>query len=138
MPAIGLEGGRINIVPVDYVVVRCVAPWAARWCWSPAAPPASGWPPPTGSRKPATTLICGRDQDKLDEACREAGAKGYEFLADPADLSDMADADRFVQQLLADHGGVDVLIWTRCAASEYQAGIHFLTAEPVSRRFMGG
>jgi len=86
----------------------------------------------------ATILICGRDQDKLDEACREARAKGYEFLADPADLSDMADVDRFVQQLLADHGGVDVLIWTRCAASEYQAGDSFLTAEPVSRRFMGG
>jgi NAD(P)-dependent dehydrogenase (short-subunit alcohol dehydrogenase family) len=25
----------------------------------------------------ATTIICGRDQDKLDEACKEAKAKGY-------------------------------------------------------------
>lgn len=58
----------------------------------------------------ATTIICGRDQDKLDEACREAKAKGYEFVAYPADLSDMADVDRFVQKLLADQGGVDFLV----------------------------
>jgi len=58
----------------------------------------------------ATVVICGRDQDKLDEACAEATAKGYAFRAHPADLSDMADCDRFVQQLLADHGGVDFLV----------------------------
>ncbi len=58
----------------------------------------------------ATTIICGRDQDKLDEACAEARAKGYEFVAYPADLSDMADVDRFVQLLLERHGGVDFLI----------------------------
>ena len=58
----------------------------------------------------ATTLICGRDQAKLDEACKEAKAKGYEFIAYPADIADMQDCDRFVQQLVADHGGVDFLI----------------------------
>lgn len=58
----------------------------------------------------ATTLICGRDQAKLDEACKEAKAKGYEFIAYPADIADMQDCDRFVQQLIADHGGVDFLI----------------------------
>ncbi|MES2785096.1 MAG: SDR family oxidoreductase [Pseudomonadota bacterium] len=58
----------------------------------------------------ATTVICGRDQDKLDEACREARAKGYEFIAYPADIADMADCDRFIKQLIADHGGVDFLI----------------------------
>lgn len=58
----------------------------------------------------ATTIICGRDQDKLDEACKEAKAKGYQFIAYSADIADMADCDRFVQQLLADHGGVDFLI----------------------------
>jgi NAD(P)-dependent dehydrogenase (short-subunit alcohol dehydrogenase family) len=58
----------------------------------------------------ATTIICGRDQDKLDEACKEAKARGYAFIAYPADLADMADCDRFVQQLVADHGGVDFLI----------------------------
>ena len=58
----------------------------------------------------ATTLICGRDQDKLDEACAEAKAKGYQFIAYPADIADMADCDRFVQLLIDNHGGVDFLI----------------------------
>ena len=58
----------------------------------------------------AITVICGRDQDKLDEACAEAIAKGYEFIAYSADIADMADCDRFVQQLIKDHGGVDFLI----------------------------
>jgi len=58
----------------------------------------------------AVTIICGRDQDKLDEACKEAKAKGYEFIAYPADIADMADADRFTQLLVTNHGGVDFLI----------------------------
>ncbi len=58
----------------------------------------------------AVTIICGRDQDKLDEACAEAKAKGYQFIAYPADIADMVDADRFVQLLIANHGGVDFLI----------------------------
>ena len=58
----------------------------------------------------ATTVICGRDQDKLDEACAEARAKGYEFIAYAADIADMADCDRFVQLLIDTHGGVDFLI----------------------------
>ncbi|HAX19535.1 MAG TPA: short chain dehydrogenase [Hydrogenophaga sp.] len=58
----------------------------------------------------AVTIICGRDQDKLDEACKEARGKGYQFIAYPADIADMADADRFVQLLIANHGGVDFLI----------------------------
>ncbi|MDB5875516.1 MAG: short chain dehydrogenase [Ramlibacter sp.] len=58
----------------------------------------------------ATTVICGRDQDKLDQACKEAKAKGYQFIAYAADIADMADADRFVQVLVENHGGVDFLI----------------------------
>ena len=58
----------------------------------------------------ATTIICGRDQDKLDEACSEAKAKGYQFIAYSADIADMADCDRFVQLLIDNHGGVDFLI----------------------------
>ena len=58
----------------------------------------------------AVTIICGRDQDKLDEACKEAKAKGYEFVAYSADIADMADCDRFTQLLEANHGGVDFLI----------------------------
>jgi len=58
----------------------------------------------------ATTIICGRDQDKLDAACQEAKDKGYAFIAYATDIADMQDCDRFVQQLIADHGGVDFLI----------------------------
>lgn len=58
----------------------------------------------------ATTIICGRDQDKLDEACAEAKAKGYQFIAYSADIADMVDCDRFVQLLIDNHGGVDFLI----------------------------
>ncbi len=58
----------------------------------------------------ATTVICGRDQDKLDEACAEAKAKGYQFTAYAADIADMADCDRFTQLVIANHGGVDFLI----------------------------
>ncbi len=58
----------------------------------------------------ATTIICGRDQDKLDEACAEAKARGYAFIAYPADIADMADCDRFTQLVIANHGGVDFLI----------------------------
>ena len=58
----------------------------------------------------AVTIICGRDVDKLDEACKQARARGYEFSAYAADIADMADCDRFVRLLIADHGGVDFLV----------------------------
>ena len=58
----------------------------------------------------AISVICGRDQDKLDEACAEAKAKGYAFVAYAADIADMADCDRFTQLVVAQHGGVDFLI----------------------------
>ncbi len=58
----------------------------------------------------ATTIICGRDVDKLEEACKEAKAKGYRFVTYPVDIAEMADCDRFIKQLIQDHGGVDFLI----------------------------
>jgi len=58
----------------------------------------------------ALTIICGRDQDKLNAACAEALAHGYPFIAYAADIADMQDCDRFVQQLIAEHGGVDFLV----------------------------
>ena len=58
----------------------------------------------------AVTLICGRDADKLDAACKEAQGKGYAFVAYTVDIADMADCDRFIKQLTDDHGGVDFLI----------------------------
>jgi NAD(P)-dependent dehydrogenase (short-subunit alcohol dehydrogenase family) len=58
----------------------------------------------------ATTLICGRDQEKLDEACKQARARGYRFIAYSTDIADMADCERFIKALIAEHGGVDFLI----------------------------
>jgi NAD(P)-dependent dehydrogenase (short-subunit alcohol dehydrogenase family) len=58
----------------------------------------------------AITIICGREQDKLDEACREAKAKGHAFVAYSVDLADMADCDRFAKLLRDEHGGVDFLV----------------------------
>jgi NAD(P)-dependent dehydrogenase (short-subunit alcohol dehydrogenase family) len=58
----------------------------------------------------AVTIICGRDQDKLDEACKEAKCRGYEFVAYAVDIADTADCDRFVKLLLENHGAVDFLV----------------------------
>ena len=58
----------------------------------------------------AITVICGRDQGKLDEACKEAGDRGYAFVAYPVDISDATDCERFVTQLIQNHGNVDFLI----------------------------
>ena len=58
----------------------------------------------------ATTVICGRDQAKLDEACAAAESRGHQFAAYAVDIADMADCDRFIALLIQDHGGVDFLI----------------------------
>jgi len=58
----------------------------------------------------AITVICGRDTDKLEEACKEARSRGHSFVAYPVDIADMADCDRFIQLLHEKHGGVDFLI----------------------------
>jgi NAD(P)-dependent dehydrogenase (short-subunit alcohol dehydrogenase family) len=58
----------------------------------------------------AITIICGRDQDKLDEAQKEAKAKGYSFVCYAADIADMQDCDRFTKLLQENHGSVDFLI----------------------------
>jgi NAD(P)-dependent dehydrogenase (short-subunit alcohol dehydrogenase family) len=58
----------------------------------------------------AVTIICGRDVEKLNEAKQDIADRGFEVETYAVDLSDMADADRFVQQLIADHGGVDILV----------------------------
>jgi NAD(P)-dependent dehydrogenase (short-subunit alcohol dehydrogenase family) len=58
----------------------------------------------------AITIICGRDEDKLEQAKKEINARGFEVITYSADVADMADCDRFVQLLFANHGGVDVLV----------------------------
>ena len=58
----------------------------------------------------AITVICGRDQVKLDQACKEARLRGYNFIAYGVDIADPADCERFVKLLVDEHGGVDFLI----------------------------
>ncbi|GAB4214428.1 MAG: SDR family oxidoreductase [Rhodoferax sp.] len=58
----------------------------------------------------AITLICGRDTNKLDEACAQASAQGYSFHAYAVDIADPSDCEAFVQKVIAEHGGVDFLI----------------------------
>ncbi len=58
----------------------------------------------------AVTIICGRDEDKLAEAKKEINERGFDCITYQADVADMADCDRFVQVLIENHGGVDVLV----------------------------
>jgi NAD(P)-dependent dehydrogenase (short-subunit alcohol dehydrogenase family) len=58
----------------------------------------------------ATTLTCARDPAAL-EATRQAVAdRGFALHTYQADLSDIADCERLVQAVLADHGQVDILV----------------------------
>ena len=58
----------------------------------------------------AVTIICGRDEAKLAAAKAEVEARGHSLITYQADVADMADCDRFVALLIAEHGGVDVLV----------------------------
>lgn len=58
----------------------------------------------------AMTIICGRDQEKLDEARALVEADGHELATFAVDLADMADCDRMVKWLVETYGGVDVLV----------------------------
>ncbi|HYF58922.1 MAG TPA: SDR family oxidoreductase [Burkholderiaceae bacterium] len=58
----------------------------------------------------ATTIVCGRDQDKLDEARALVEADGHVLHTFSVDLADMADVDRMVAWLNETHGGVDILV----------------------------
>ena len=58
----------------------------------------------------AVTLICGRDQARLDAARAQVQARGFDVATYQADLSDMDDCERLLQVLLAEHGRVDILV----------------------------
>lgn len=58
----------------------------------------------------AITIICGRDEEKLAEAKREIKDRGFDVITYAVDVASMEDCDRFVQLLLDNHGGVDVLV----------------------------
>jgi short-subunit dehydrogenase len=57
-----------------------------------------------------TVLLVARTREKLEavaERIREAGGTAH---VHPADLSDLDDVDRMADEVLAEHGGVDVLV----------------------------
>ncbi|MGZ9043895.1 MAG: SDR family oxidoreductase [Telluria sp.] len=58
----------------------------------------------------AVTLVCGRDQARLDAARAQVQARGFDLGAYRADLADPDDSARFVQALLDEHGRVDILV----------------------------
>ena len=75
---------------------------AARSCSSPAARRASAWRPRTSSpRRARRRSSAGATRTSSTRRARKPKAKGYKFIAYPADIADMADCDRFIKQLLA-------------------------------------
>ncbi len=58
----------------------------------------------------AVTVIVARGEEELFKARDEMKAAGGNVFAYTADLADMADCDRLVSRVLAEHGSVDVLI----------------------------
>lgn len=58
----------------------------------------------------AVTVIVARREEELFAARDAMKAAGGKVFAYTADLADLADCDRLVQQVLAEHGHVDILI----------------------------
>lgn len=58
----------------------------------------------------ATVLMVARSADKLNEMVADIRASGGSAFAYPADLAELEECDRACQQVLADHGRVDILI----------------------------
>ncbi len=58
----------------------------------------------------AKTLIVARDPDKLNRMREEFSAQGLEVESYSADISDPALCAAFIQRIIGEHGGVDILI----------------------------
>jgi len=58
----------------------------------------------------ATTIVCGRDEEKLAEARRVVEADGHKLVTYSVDLSSTEDCDRMTRWLVEEFGGVDVLV----------------------------
>ena len=58
----------------------------------------------------ASVVTIARDKEQLDEVVKEFEAAGLKLHAYVGDLADMASTEAVVQQIMADHGVVDVLI----------------------------
>ncbi len=58
----------------------------------------------------ATTIVCGRDEGKLEEARRVVEADGHKLVTFSVDLASTEDCDRMTRWLVDEFGGVDVLV----------------------------
>lgn len=58
----------------------------------------------------ATTIICGRDAEKLAAAKQEVEAAGHALITYQADIADYTQCDKLVGEIVTEHGGVDILI----------------------------
>jgi NAD(P)-dependent dehydrogenase (short-subunit alcohol dehydrogenase family) len=58
----------------------------------------------------AIVILVARTRAKLEEVADKIEAAGGSAHVHPADLSDLDDIDRVAQEIIAEHGGVDVLI----------------------------
>ena len=58
----------------------------------------------------AITIVCGRDEEKLEEARKLVEADGHKLVTFAVDLSNMEDCDRMTRWIVENHGGVDVLV----------------------------
>ena len=61
-----------------------------------------------GSAK--AVVVCGRDQEKIDETLKLAKKQGVKIVAYQADVADEVGCAAFVQTLNEKHGGVDILV----------------------------
>jgi NAD(P)-dependent dehydrogenase (short-subunit alcohol dehydrogenase family) len=57
-----------------------------------------------------TVLLVSRTREKLEEVAKQVEKAGGTAFVHPADLSDLEDIDRMAQEVIDEHGGVDVLI----------------------------
>jgi NAD(P)-dependent dehydrogenase (short-subunit alcohol dehydrogenase family) len=55
-------------------------------------------------------LLVSRTREKLEEVARQVEEAGGTAHVHPADLSDLDDIDRLAQEVLDEHGGIDVLV----------------------------
>ena len=62
------------------------------------------------ARAGATVLVVARTKEKLDETLHEIERLGGKAYAYSADVSHLDDCDKLVEQVLAEHGHVDVLV----------------------------
>ena len=57
-----------------------------------------------------TVILVSRTREKLEEVAKQVEEAGGTAHVHPADLSDLDDIERMAQEVIAEHGGVDILI----------------------------